>query len=184
MALKRVCGDSLHHYTSDLKLLGVTGAPLNLVDLSEKDVKFVPTLEDVESMNTPVLLVVVPPPDETKSPYVVIASILFQHTFLNVSSTTASRTQKLKKQLVKKYKCDCGRNKNDDAMLLCMVMNVALPSTVVIASHIFRREHDHLKEHFVQIADIDDVRNCSNRSKAPSMISTFRFLSTSTIGSL
>ncbi|KUF93205.1 hypothetical protein AM588_10004107 [Phytophthora nicotianae] len=38
-------------------------------------------------------------------------------------------------------------------------MNVALPSTVVIASHIFRREHDDLKEHFVQIADIDDVRN-------------------------
>ncbi|KAG3027331.1 hypothetical protein PC121_g24627 [Phytophthora cactorum] len=44
-------------------------------------------------------------------------------------------------------------------MLLCMVMNVALPSSVVIASHIFRREHDHLKGHFVQIADIDDVSN-------------------------
>ncbi|ETN05542.1 hypothetical protein PPTG_23473 [Phytophthora nicotianae INRA-310] len=170
MSNMRVCGDSLHHYTSDLKLLGVTGAPLNLVDLSEKGVKFVPTLEDVESMNTLVhVLVVVPPPDETTSPYV-------YNGFENSKAEKAI--------LVKKYKCDCGRNKNDDAMLLCMVMNVALPSTVVIASHIFRREHDHLKEHFVQIADIDDVRNCSNRSKAPSMISTFRFLSTSTIGSL
>ncbi|ETO85918.1 hypothetical protein F444_00499 [Phytophthora nicotianae P1976] len=146
--------------TSDLEQLDVAGAPLNLVGLSEKDVKFVPTLEDVESMNTPVhVLVVVPPPDETTSPYAVIAATLFQHTFSNVPSTTASKTQKLKKQLVKKYKCDCGRNKNDDAMLLCMVINVALPSTVVIASHIFRREHDDLKEHFVQIADIDDVRN-------------------------
>ncbi|ETP30018.1 hypothetical protein F442_20916, partial [Phytophthora nicotianae P10297] len=47
--------------TSDLKLLGAAGAPLNLVGLSEKGVKFVPTLEDVESMNTPVhVLVVVP----------------------------------------------------------------------------------------------------------------------------
>ncbi|ETI53113.1 hypothetical protein F443_03894 [Phytophthora nicotianae P1569] len=47
--------------TSDLKLLGAAGAPLNLVGLSKKDVKFVPTLEDVESMNTPVhVLVVVP----------------------------------------------------------------------------------------------------------------------------
>ncbi|GMF38199.1 unnamed protein product [Phytophthora lilii] len=47
--------------TDDLKLLNVAGAPLNLVGLLEKDVKFVPTLEDVESMNTPVhVLVVVP----------------------------------------------------------------------------------------------------------------------------
>ncbi|KAG1688295.1 hypothetical protein DVH05_003834 [Phytophthora capsici] len=50
--------------TNDLKLLGAAGAPLNLVGLSEKDVKFEPTLEDVESMNTPVhVLVVVPSPD-------------------------------------------------------------------------------------------------------------------------
>ncbi|EEY69586.1 Crinkler (CRN) family protein, partial [Phytophthora infestans T30-4] len=54
--------------TSDLKLLGVAGAPLSLVGLSEKDVKFVPTLEDVESMNTPVhVLVVVPEQDGTIS---------------------------------------------------------------------------------------------------------------------
>ncbi|ETN14042.1 hypothetical protein PPTG_08697 [Phytophthora nicotianae INRA-310] len=47
--------------TSDLKLLGAAGAPLNLVGLSKKGVRFVPTLEDVESMNTPVhVLVVVP----------------------------------------------------------------------------------------------------------------------------
>ncbi|KAG2760382.1 hypothetical protein Pcac1_g27649 [Phytophthora cactorum] len=105
------------------------------------------------------VLVVVPPEEKTSSPYAVIAATLFQHIFLNVPSTTASRTQKLKKQLVKKYKCDCGINQNGDSMLLCMVMNVALPSSVVIASHIFRREHDHLKGHFVQIADIDDVRN-------------------------
>ncbi|RAW39182.1 hypothetical protein PC110_g4582 [Phytophthora cactorum] len=105
------------------------------------------------------VLVVVPPEEKTSSPYAVIAATLFQHIFLNVPSTTASRTQKLKKQLVKKYKCDCGINQNGDSMLLCMVMNVALPSSVVIASHIFRREHDHLKGHFVQIADIDDVSN-------------------------
>eukprot|EP00644_Phytophthora_capsici_P016990 jgi/Phyca11/576078/estExt2_Genewise1.C_PHYCAscaffold_830005 len=50
--------------TNDLKLLGAAGAPLNLVGLSEKDVKFEPTLEDVESMNTPVhVLVVIPSPD-------------------------------------------------------------------------------------------------------------------------
>ncbi|KAG1708294.1 hypothetical protein DVH05_024974 [Phytophthora capsici] len=106
------------------------------------------------------VLVVSPPPDENTSPgYAVVASVLFQHIFLNVPSTTPSRTQNLKKLLVKKYRCDCGKNKNGDATLLCMVLNVALPISVVMASHIFRREHDHLKGHFVQIADIDDVRN-------------------------
>ncbi|KAG2789509.1 hypothetical protein Pcac1_g944 [Phytophthora cactorum] len=106
------------------------------------------------------VLVVVPPREEkTSSPLADVAVTLFQHTFLNVPSTTASRTQKLKKQLVEKYNCDCGTNQDGDPMLLCMVMNIGLPSTVVIASHIFRREHDRLKSRFVQIADIDDVRN-------------------------
>ncbi|KAL3674322.1 hypothetical protein V7S43_000277 [Phytophthora oleae] len=106
------------------------------------------------------VLVVVPPREEkTSSPLADVAVTLFQHTFLNVPSTTASRTQKLKKQLVENYNCDCGTNQDGDSMLLCMVMNIDLPSTVVIASHIFRREHDRLKSRFVQIADIDDVRN-------------------------
>ncbi|ETP50913.1 hypothetical protein F442_03873 [Phytophthora nicotianae P10297] len=54
--------------TSDLKLLGAAGAPLNLVGLSEKDVKFVPTLEDVESMNTPVHVLVVVPEGRKRHP--------------------------------------------------------------------------------------------------------------------
>ncbi|EEY62084.1 Crinkler (CRN) family protein, partial [Phytophthora infestans T30-4] len=54
--------------TSDLKLLGVAGAPLSLVGLSEKDVKFVPTLEDVESMNTPVHVLVALPPGTSSAP--------------------------------------------------------------------------------------------------------------------
>nr|AHF51834.1 crinkler [Lagenidium giganteum] len=47
--------------TSDFKLLKVVAAPLQLVGLSEKDVAFELTMEDVETMNTPVhVLVVVP----------------------------------------------------------------------------------------------------------------------------
>nr|AAY43407.1 CRN-like CRN13 [Phytophthora infestans] len=54
--------------TSDLKLLGVAGAPLGLVGLSEKEVNFVPTLEDVESMNTPVQVLVALPPWTSSAP--------------------------------------------------------------------------------------------------------------------
>ncbi|GMF64498.1 unnamed protein product [Phytophthora lilii] len=44
-------------------------------------------------------------------------------------------------------------------MLLCMVLDVRLPSSVVIASHIFRQKHDGLKDYLVQIPDVDDVGN-------------------------
>ncbi|KAG2949993.1 hypothetical protein PC117_g4814 [Phytophthora cactorum] len=47
--------------TSDLELLDVAGAPLNLVGLSEEDVRFRVTKEDVKAKTTPVhVLVVVP----------------------------------------------------------------------------------------------------------------------------
>ncbi|KAL3661381.1 hypothetical protein V7S43_013584 [Phytophthora oleae] len=47
----------------------------------------------------------------------------------------------------------------ESTMLLCMVLDISLPSSVVVASHIFRRKHDRLKDFFVKIENIDDVRN-------------------------
>ncbi|ETI56163.1 hypothetical protein F443_01245, partial [Phytophthora nicotianae P1569] len=53
--------------TSDFKPLKVVAAPLQLVGLSEKDVAFELTMEDVETMNTPVhVLVVVPEGDQAQ----------------------------------------------------------------------------------------------------------------------
>ncbi|KAG1693370.1 hypothetical protein DVH05_023456 [Phytophthora capsici] len=47
--------------TSDFNLLGTVGAPLKFVGLLKDDVEFEPTLKDVESMNTPVhVLVAIP----------------------------------------------------------------------------------------------------------------------------
>ncbi|KAG2805569.1 hypothetical protein PC113_g24220, partial [Phytophthora cactorum] len=45
--------------TSDLELLDVAGAPLNLVGLSEEDVRFQVTMEDVKAKTTPVHVLVV-----------------------------------------------------------------------------------------------------------------------------
>ncbi|KAG1698756.1 hypothetical protein DVH05_014711 [Phytophthora capsici] len=53
--------------TSDLNLLGTMGAPLKFVGLLEKDVKFEPTLKDIESMNTPVHVLVVVPKKRTST---------------------------------------------------------------------------------------------------------------------
>ncbi|KAG1708055.1 hypothetical protein DVH05_024740 [Phytophthora capsici] len=83
------------------------------------------------------ILVVVSPPDEKTSPSLAaMERALFQHTFLYVHITRPPKTEKMKKQLVKEYECDRGNNKNGDSMLLCMVMNIGLPSSVVTASHI------------------------------------------------
>jgi hypothetical protein len=104
------------------------------------------------------VLVVVPTGAETSSPFAELAAKLVQHTFLKALSTTHSSSQELEKQLVKEYACDRGSNQNSESMLLCLAMDVGLPSSVVIASHIFRRDNDDLKS-LVQVDDIDDVRN-------------------------
>ncbi|KAK1935733.1 hypothetical protein P3T76_010428 [Phytophthora citrophthora] len=57
------------------------------------------------------VLVVLPSEEKTLSPITAAMTSLFQHTFLNIPSTTPSRTQKLKKQLVKEYRCDCGKKR-------------------------------------------------------------------------
>ncbi|KAG4039714.1 hypothetical protein PC123_g24736 [Phytophthora cactorum] len=56
--------------TNGLELLDVEGAPLNLVGLSEDDVRFRVTKENVKAKTVPVhVLVVVPPEEKTSSPY-------------------------------------------------------------------------------------------------------------------
>ncbi|KAG1708035.1 hypothetical protein DVH05_024720 [Phytophthora capsici] len=77
----------------------------------------------------------------------------------NFKPTEGQVQYSMKKQLVMEYECHDGKNENGDRMLLCMVMNIGLPSSVVIAAHIFRQEHVRLIDHFEQFADIDDVRN-------------------------
>ncbi|KAG2775479.1 hypothetical protein Pcac1_g13832 [Phytophthora cactorum] len=80
------------------------------------------------------VLVVVPPEEKTSSPYAVIATTLFQHTFLNIPNRRLHVAVHGDEYWSTELCCDC-------------------------ITHIFQREHDRLKDYFVQIADIDDVRN-------------------------
>ncbi|KAK1945316.1 hypothetical protein P3T76_003849 [Phytophthora citrophthora] len=74
-------------------------------------------------------------------------------------SKLPKRTPKMKKGLVEVYQRSCEQiSGNGEPMLLCMVMDIALPSCVVIASHIFQR-HSHHGVAIVGLNDIDDVRN-------------------------
>ncbi|KAG2979358.1 hypothetical protein PC129_g25499, partial [Phytophthora cactorum] len=54
--------------TSDLELLDVAGAPLNLVGLSVEDVRFQVTKEDVKAGKVPVHVLVVVPEQEQQLP--------------------------------------------------------------------------------------------------------------------
>ncbi|KAK1945308.1 hypothetical protein P3T76_003841 [Phytophthora citrophthora] len=97
---------------------------------------------------------------DSSAMYVVATSRLLEFTFLNVSSTTPSQAQTMKEKLVEAYKCDCREeNENGESMLLCIVMDIALPSSVVIGSHIFRRACAPLQDWIVGIDNVDYTRN-------------------------
>lgn len=44
-------------------------------------------------------------------------------------------------------------------MLRCMLLDTALPSVLVIASHLFRQKSGFIIKKLIGISDIDDVRN-------------------------
>ncbi|GMF33267.1 unnamed protein product [Phytophthora lilii] len=148
--------------TDDLKPLGVAGAPLNLVGLSNKEVQFVPTLEDVESMNTPVhVLVVVPESLGVNSQLLQLQEALLQHTLVDSPTSTSARSQNFKASLIRTYQCDMGTYQDDmeNRMLRCMLLNTALPSGLVIACHLFRRKNEYICRKLMGFDNIDDVKN-------------------------
>ena len=47
----------------------------------------------------------------------------------------------------------------ENGLVRCMLLDVGLPSAFVIASHLFRRNNHYLAEPFLNLQDIDDIRN-------------------------
>ncbi|KAF4028016.1 HNH endonuclease [Phytophthora infestans] len=47
----------------------------------------------------------------------------------------------------------------ENRMLRCMLLNTALPSELVIASHLFRRKNEYLSRKLMGFDSIDDVKN-------------------------
>ncbi|TDH64761.1 hypothetical protein CCR75_008782 [Bremia lactucae] len=60
-----------------------------------------------------------------------------------------------KHNLCKYYKC----YQRKRTWVQCMLLDVAFPKSLVIASHLFRRSNEDLADRFLKISDIDDVKN-------------------------
>ncbi|TMW67258.1 hypothetical protein Poli38472_012374 [Pythium oligandrum] len=79
---------------------------------------------------------------------------LLQHILMDAPTSTSVRSNHFKKKLCATYNCDMG-----SGQLRCMLLDTALPSELVIASHLFRRKNEFISEKFMGFSDIDDVRN-------------------------
>ncbi|KAJ0390166.1 hypothetical protein P43SY_011543 [Pythium insidiosum] len=79
---------------------------------------------------------------------------LLHHVLLDAPTSTSARSNHFKENLCATYDCNMGSGK-----LRCMLLDTALPSELVIASHLFRRKNEFLSEKLMGISDIDDVRN-------------------------
>ncbi|KAL7680627.1 putative HNH nuclease [Plasmopara halstedii] len=79
---------------------------------------------------------------------------LLHHVLLDAPTSTSARSNHFKANLCATYDCNMGSGK-----LRCMLLDTALPSELVIASHLFRRKNEFLSKKLMGISDIDDVRN-------------------------
>ena len=83
-----------------------------------------------------------------------ITEKLLRHRLLDAPTTVTIRDERFKPKLIRFYECNAGQG-----MLRCMLLDIAMPSNVVIAAHLFRRANEDLSALMVGIEDIDDVRN-------------------------
>ncbi|KAL8005980.1 hypothetical protein Plhal703r1_c06g0031311 [Plasmopara halstedii] len=106
------------------------------------------------------VLVVVPSGIPVVSPEVAalessLLQIILPHILTNAPTTLTERDNTFKERLCEYY--GCFRRKK--AWVRCMLLNVAFPRSLVIASHLFRRSNEYLSLAMMQISDIDHKKN-------------------------
>ncbi|KAL8009890.1 hypothetical protein Plhal710r2_c069g0177121 [Plasmopara halstedii] len=106
------------------------------------------------------VLVVVPSDIPVVSPEVAalessLLQIIWPHILTNAPTTLTERDNTFKERLCEYY--GCFRRKK--AWVRCMLLDVAFPKSLVIASHLFRRSNEYLSLAMMQISDIDHKKN-------------------------
>lgn len=93
-------------------------------------------------------------PRHADSKLIELQESLLHHVLLDAPSSTTVRSQSFKTNLCARYDCYIG-----GGMLRCMLLDTALPSELVIASHLFRRKNEFLSQKLMGFDKIDDVKN-------------------------
>lgn len=79
---------------------------------------------------------------------------VFTHTLLSAPSTRSARSRSFKKSLVDFYECGA-----PGGFVVCLMLNIALPSDKICAAHLFRHSNEYFAEDLLGFKDINDVRN-------------------------
>ncbi|KAL8003466.1 hypothetical protein Plhal703r1_c12g0061151 [Plasmopara halstedii] len=99
------------------------------------------------------IIVQVPPRAAVLEPN--LLQIILPHILANAPTTLTERDNTFKEQLCEYY--GCFRRKK--AWVRCMLLDVAFPRSLVLASHLFRRNNEYLSLAMMQISDIDNEKN-------------------------
>nr|QUJ09341.1 crinkler 16 [Plasmopara viticola] len=100
------------------------------------------------------VLVELPKRKYANSQYHELHEALLHHVLADAPTSTSARSHHFKANLCATYGCNM-----ESGMLRCMLLDTALPSALVVASHLFRRKNEFISEQLMGISDIDDVRN-------------------------
>lgn len=82
-----------------------------------------------------------------------LQEVLLRHTLMDAPASTSAQCIDFKASLIRTYQCDMATSEDDNRrMLRCMLLDTALPSELVIASHLFRRKNDFLSRDLMGFA--------------------------------
>lgn len=92
------------------------------------------------------VLVVVPKYLAVDPQLLQLQELLLRHTLMDAPASSSAQSIDFKASLIRTYQCDMGTYPDDinKRMLRCMLLDMALPSELVIASHLFRQKNDFL----------------------------------------
>ena len=84
---------------------------------------------------------------------------LLRRSLLNPEATTVSRKQNFKKSLLHHYGYATPSSSTDPQFIRCMLLDIPLPSKVVIGAHLFRHSLHDIAASLLDLEDINDPRN-------------------------
>ncbi|KAF1313577.1 hypothetical protein FI667_g13292, partial [Globisporangium splendens] len=152
--------DAVKGKYADSHLVGIAPSDLviyvNRAAFDEKQQPLTPgaAIRTCDSSESDTLVVEVPKRQFVEPELLELQHDLLHHVLLDALSSTSAQSNKFKTELCATYNCGL-----PNEMVRCMLLDTALSSAVVIASHLFRRSNEFLSMKLMGIPDIDDVRN-------------------------
>ncbi|TDH70097.1 hypothetical protein CCR75_009542 [Bremia lactucae] len=93
--------------------------------------------------------------DIVKTAFMDLVQVMVPHMLIMAPTTRTTRNNFFKHKLCKFYK----NYQRNGTWVRCMLLDVAFPKSLVIASHLFRRSNEYVADKLLKISNINDTRN-------------------------